>query len=136
VILVDTNVLLDVLAPRNAWTDWSTGQLDAAALDGPIAINDVVYAELCVRATTIDEVDEAVEDFGLVLLSIPRLALFNAAKAFAEYRRRGGTKANVLPDFFIGAHAMTVGIPLLTRDSRRYRSYFPGLDLIAPDLAP
>lgn len=66
------------------------------------------------------------------MLEIPRQAAFLAGKAFAQYRKNGGTKTNVLSDFFIGAHAQVMGMPILTRDVRRYRTYFPDVPLVAP----
>jgi predicted nucleic acid-binding protein len=132
VTLIDTNVLLDVFTNDPHWADWSIRQLDAAAIKGPLLINDVVYAELAVRFGTIEALDATLEAAGVVLAPAPRPALFLAAKAFQRYRAAGGAKTNVLPDFFIGAHAAVAGLPLLTRDARRYRTYFPKVELIAP----
>jgi predicted nucleic acid-binding protein len=131
-ILVDSNVLLDLVTDDPDWSDWSIAQLEAAALSGPVLINDVVYAEISIRYQRIEEVDDMLAQAGIDLAAIPRAALFLAGKVFHQYRRRGGRRSGVLPDFFIGAHASTVGCPLLTRDVGRYRSYFPRLDLIAP----
>jgi len=125
-------VLLDLVTNDPVWAGWSLGQLDAAALHGPLAINDVVYAELSIRFSRIEELDALVMRAGLVLLAMPRAALFLAGKAYQRYRAQGGTRTGVLPDFFIGAHAAVAGIPLLTRDTGRYRTYFPKLSLIAP----
>jgi predicted nucleic acid-binding protein len=133
VTLVDTNVLLDVVTDDPTWADWSILQLDAAAIKGGLAINDVVYAELSVRFDRIEALDAIVESASLVLTGTPRAALFLAGKAFQRYRASGGARTGVLPDFFIGAHAAASGMPLLTRDARRYRTYFPKIDLITPD---
>ena len=130
--LVDTNVLLDVVTNDEAWADWSQRQLDAAAIRGPLLINDVVYAELSVGFLRMEEVDEMIGIAQLDLTPLPREALFLAGKVFQRYRSSGGTRTGVLPDFFIGAHAAIARIPLLTRDARRYRTYFPTLQLIAP----
>lgn len=130
--VVDANVLLDVATDDRAWADWSTRQLEAAAIRGPLAINDIVYAELSVRYTRIEDADEFIKLAGLVHQTIPRAALFLAGKAFRKYRTGGGVRTGVLPDFFIGAHAAVLGAHLLTRDGRRYRTYFPNLQLIAP----
>jgi predicted nucleic acid-binding protein len=129
---VDTNVLLDIATKDRAWAAWSLQQLEAAAIRGPLAINDVVYAELSVRYARIEDAEEFVKLAGLVHQTIPRAALFLAGKAFQKYRARGGARTGVLPDFFIGAHAAVLDAPLLTRDVRRYRTYFPKLRLIAP----
>ena len=98
-----------------------------------MAINAVVYAELSIAYRRIEELEAMLEKGGFDVLPIPREALFLAGKAFLAYRRRTGAKTGVLPDFFIGAHAAVAGIPLLTRDTRRYRTYFPKLSLISPD---
>ncbi len=131
-ILVDTNVLLDLVTDDPVWADWSIRQLDAAALKGPLAINGVVYAELSVRFERIEALDALLDDSGIRLEKIPRAALFLAGKVFRRYRAAGGLRNGVLPDFFIGAHAAVAGLPLLTRDVQRYRTYFPSLGLLAP----
>lgn len=130
--LVDTNVLLDLLTNDLTWAQWSIAQLDAASMRGAIAINDVVYAELSVRFETIEALDAVLAEARVVMLPMPRAALFLAAKAFARYRAAGGVRTGVLPDFFIGAHAAVEGATLLSRDAGRYKSYFPALDLITP----
>ena len=131
-ILVDTNVLLDVVQSDPVWGDWSQHQLEATSLSGALAINAVVYAELSMAFERIEQLDRAVADAGLGLLALPREALFLAGKAFLDYRKRKGLRRGVLPDFFIGAHAAVANMPLLTRDASRYRTYFPTLELIAP----
>jgi len=133
VILVDTNVLLDVVTDDPVWAPWSLRQLDTAAMQGPLAINAVVYAELSVRFERIEDLDSVVAQAGLAIETLPRAALFLAGKAFLRYRAAGGGRTGVLPDFFVGAHAAVAAIPLLTRDARRYRTYFPSVSLIAPE---
>ncbi|CAH1696781.1 PINc domain-containing protein [Hyphomicrobiales bacterium] len=130
--LVDTNILLDLVTNDRDWADWSIEQLETAALVGPLIINDVVYAELSVRYDRIEGLDTFIETAGLELIPIPRAALFLAAKVFTQYRKAGGSRTGVLPDFFIGAHAAVQGLPLLTRDLERYRTYFPTVELISP----
>lgn len=131
-LLVDTNVLMDVLQDDPQWADWSIGQLRAQAKIHELAINAVVYAELSLSFSTIELLNRTVATMQLTLREIPRAALFLAGKAHLQYRRRGGVRAQVLPDFFIGAHAAVEGWPLLTRDAERFRTYFAGLDVIAP----
>jgi predicted nucleic acid-binding protein len=131
--LVDTNVLLDVFGRDPRWWTWSLTQMETATLRGPLLINDVTYAETSIRYRRIEHLDATLSEAGVKLIPIPRAALFLAGKAFARYRKAGGTRTGVLPDFFIGAHAAVDGLPLLTRDARRYRTYFPALRLIAPD---
>ncbi|MGH8704978.1 MAG: type II toxin-antitoxin system VapC family toxin [Burkholderiales bacterium] len=131
-VLVDTNVLLDVVTNHPQWADWSQHQLEAAAVKDRLAINAVVYAELSIGFRRIEEVEAVLAKTQIVIEEIPREALFLAAKAFQRYKARGGTRTGVLPDFFIGAHAAVLGIALLTRDARRYTDYFPKLELLAP----
>jgi predicted nucleic acid-binding protein len=130
--LVDTNVLLDLLTRDPAWAAWSVVALNDAALAGPVLINDIVYGELAVRFDDHHPLDEFVDGAGLVRKEMPRSALFLAAKAHQRYRAAGGTRTGVLSDFFIGAHALALDVPILTRDVSRYRSYFPEVRLIAP----
>ena len=131
-ILVDTNVLLDLVTDDPVWASWSLSQLEIASLKGPLLINDVVYAEMAVRYERIESLEAFLSEAGLVLAPIPKSALFLAGKVFAQYRGAGGVRSGVLPDFFIGAHAAVEAMPLLTRDVGRYRTYFPTLELIAP----
>ena len=131
--LVDTNVLLDLVTNDPVWADWSIRQLDSAAGRGPLIINDVVYAELSVGFDRIEDLDGLLDEAGIAMEDIPREALFLAGKAFRRYRTAGGARSGVLPDFFIGAHAAVLGLPLLTRDAKRYRSYFPSVVLMAPE---
>ena len=135
-LLVDTNVLVDVLTDDREWADWSIGQLRGQSKVHRLAINPVIYAELSLTFSTVEVLDRTIDDLGLALVEVPRPALFLAGKAFVRYRRQGGTKGNILSDFFIGAHAAVNGYPILTRDTRRYSSYFPSVVLIAPESSP
>ena len=134
-LLVDTNVLVDVLENDPDWADWSISQLRAQSKVHRLAINPIIYSELSLTFSTVEALDKTIEELGLVLIELPRPALFLAGKAFVRYRRQGGTKSNVLGDFFIGAHAAVTGHPILTRDTRRYSAYFPGVTLIAPSVS-
>ncbi len=131
-VLVDSNVLLDVLTAPNPWADWSLSQLRLAAEHQGLCTNAVVFAEVSIGFETLEDVEAVMLDGGITILPIPHLALFRAGKAYRDDRRRGGTRPGVLPDFFIGAHDEAAGLQLLTRDATRYRSYFPAVDLIAP----
>jgi predicted nucleic acid-binding protein len=132
VILVDSNVLIDVATNDPVWSEWSQQQLTAAATVDELAINDVVYAELSLGYASVDELDQVIQYVAITLAPIPRAALFIAGRVFQRYRAAGGIRTGVLPDFFLGAHAAVAGVRLLTRDTRRYRTYFPELTLIAP----
>jgi hypothetical protein len=132
VTLVDSNVLLDVFTRTPDWWEWSLRRLEEAALYGPLLINDVIYAETSIRFSSVGDFDNALAEAGVTMTPIPRAALFLAGKIFRQHRNAGGAGPGVLPDLFIGAHAQVEQLPLLTRDVRRYRSYFPTVDLIAP----
>jgi len=133
VLLVDTNVLVDVLEDDPTWADWSVRQLRAQSQVHDLIINPVIYSELSLAFDSVKALDEAIEGMGLTFQELPRPALFLAGRAFVKYRREGGTKSNVLPDFFIGAHAAVLSCGILTRDGRRYRNYFPRVALIVPE---
>jgi predicted nucleic acid-binding protein len=132
VTFVDTNVILDLVTNDPDWSGWSIAQLGEAALKEPLCINDVVYAELSVRYARIEDLEAMLDAAVIEVARTPRDALFLAGKVFVQYRKSGGARTGVLPDFFIGAHAAVSGLLLLTRDGGRYRTYFPGMALIAP----
>lgn len=131
--LVDTSVLLDVLTEDAAWLDWSANALAEAAESGPLWINPIIYAEVSVRFSRIEDLEGALPPEDYRRAQLPWEAAFLAGKAFARYRRGGGTRTATLPDFYIGAHAAVVELALLTRDRGRYRTYFPRVRVIAPD---
>ena len=131
--LVDSNILLDVVSDGQSWADWSQAQLERAAMRGPLVINDVIYAEISARYATVDALDSMLREVDIEVVRVPRPALFLAGKAYLRYRCVGGMRTGVLADFFIGAHAAVESLPLLTRDARRYRNYFPTVALIAPE---
>jgi predicted nucleic acid-binding protein len=133
VTLIDSNVLIDLLIDDPEWSDWSLAHLEQAALRGSLLINDVVYAETSTRYPAIEDFESALAVAGITVVPTPRTALFLAGKAFIQYRRNGGIRTSVSPNLFIGAHAAVEELPLLTRDSRRYRHYFPTVVLIAPE---
>jgi predicted nucleic acid-binding protein len=132
VTLVDSNVLLDIFTRAPGWWEWSLAQLEDAALHGPLLINDVIFAETSIRFPLIEDFEAALAEAGINVAPMPRMALFLAGKASVQYRNAGGVRSSVLPDFFIGAHATVEQLPLLTRDTRRYRTYFPTVELITP----
>jgi predicted nucleic acid-binding protein len=131
-ILVDTNILLDVVTDDPAWAQWSQQRLDAAALRDRLAINPVVYAEFSSRFRRIEDLDAMLASVEIGVADMPRSALFLAGQVFKTYRSRGGPRTSILADFFIGAQAAVLDAPLMTRDAGRYRTYFPTLELIAP----
>jgi predicted nucleic acid-binding protein len=131
--LVDSNVLIDVLARDPKWGSWSDEAMIQALEDGALFINQIVYAEISVGFPTAEECEWAIGVQGVERIPVPWPAAFLAGKAFVEYKRRGGSKRSPLPDFFIGAHAAVAGLRLLTRDPGRYRTYFPTIELIAPE---
>jgi predicted nucleic acid-binding protein len=131
-IIVDSNVLIDVLENDPTWAEWSITQLRAQSQIHRLTINETVYAEISLTFSTVEALDLTIQDLDLDFMSTPKSALFLAGKAFLRYRRQGGTKSNVLSDFFIGAHAAVAGCAVLTRYTRRFSSYFPTVPLIAP----
>jgi len=130
-ILVDTNILLDIYKADAIWMPWSLKHLHQAKV-GALAINMVVYAELAAHPAEPAQLDEFLELLGIQVLELSRPAARLAGLAFRNYRQRGGTKIGVLPDFFIGAQAQADGHQLLTRDAGRYKTYFPKINLICP----
>ena len=130
-ILVDSNVILDVTSDDPVWSGWSDAQITRHQGAG-LMINAVIYAELCAGASTVAAVNQVLVQLKLELRELSREAFFLAAQTFLKYRRQGGTKTSTLPDFFIGAQAEVLGIPLLTRDQARYKTYFPTVPLICP----
>lgn len=130
--LVDSNVILDVMTEDDRWLSWSMEALATAAELGPLYVNQIVYAEVSLRFSRIEELEDALPADDFRRLGLPWEASFLAAKAFHAYRRRGGRRTTTLPDFFIGAHAAVSNLALLTRDPRRYRSYFPSVELMSP----
>jgi predicted nucleic acid-binding protein len=133
VTFADTNVLIDVATNNPEWAEWSRRALAAAHARGPLLINVVVYAEFAISFASAKDCDAELASFDLTIAEIPREAAFRAAQAFRDFRRAGGVRTAVPPDFFVGAHASALKLPLLTRDSRRYRAYFPEVTLLAPD---
>ena len=131
-ILVDANVLLDVLTDDPKWYAWSAAQLDACAASTELCINPIIYAEVSVGFKRIEDLDDVLSDDTFTRVDLPWEAGFLAGKAYQHYRRAKGSRTSPLPDFYIGAHAAIESMPLLTRDPKRYRTYFPTLDLICP----
>jgi predicted nucleic acid-binding protein len=131
--LVDSNVLIDVFGRNSAWSERSKAAIESAGSAGPLVINQVIYAEVSVRYSNPDLLEEDLLRDAFRREQIPWAAAFLAGKVFKIYRDRGGIRRSPLPDFFIGAHAAVAGLRLLTRDTARYRSYFPTVELIAPE---
>lgn len=129
-IFVDSNIIIDIAGTGGQWTEWSMKQVSLYA--GTMSINPVIYSELCSPWDSVTEVDNLIAYLGLNYLEIPKEALFLAAQAFKLYRLRGGSKTAPLPDFFIGAHAAASGVPIITRNVKRYKAYFPTVTLISP----
>jgi predicted nucleic acid-binding protein len=128
--LVDTSVIADIFTKDPEWFQWSSAQIEHAASHGPVGYDIMIFAELAVKFDTQKELENRLSAF--TYLPLPLNAAFQAGKAFEKYRRAGGKKARPLPDFFIGAHAYVAHLPLLTRDPRRVRTFFPSVQLITP----
>ena len=132
-ILVDTCVLLDVVTQTPEWVEWSERRLAIWSMRGPLVINSIIFAEFCAAYNELSEVERAVQTMKLERLPISDAALFLASQAHRLYRRRGGNKATLLPDFLIGAHAAVTRMPILTRDPGRFTSYFADLEVVCPN---
>ncbi len=130
--LVDSNIILDILTEDPRWFDWSSAALEKQAERSILVINPLIYAEMSIRFTRIEDLDDAVPASTFRRDALPFQAGFLAGKGFVKYRRAGGERRSPLPDFHIGAHAAIAGMTLLTRDGSRYLTYFPSLDLVSP----
>jgi predicted nucleic acid-binding protein len=131
-ILVDSNVLLDILTIDSNWYDWSSTKLSTLAESHELIINDIIYTEISIGFERIEDLEEAFSGGFFKIMPMPKEALFLAGKAYLQYKVNNGSKTSVLPDLFIGAHAAILSVPLLTRDTSRYKTYFPKLQLITP----
>jgi len=131
-VLVDSNVILDVFLNDLKWADWSESKLEEYSDHTSLYINSIIYSEISIAFKLIEDLESAITKAGFQLLEIPKEALFLAGKAYVKYKRRKGVKRTPLPDFFIGAQAAVLDLPLLTRDVSRYQAYFPSVVLIAP----
>ena len=130
-LLLDSNVLLDIFTGDPRWADWSVSCIQPFAdRPGSLLINGVIYAEIAARSTSQAMLDSSIAGLGIRVTEPSRTALFRAGQAFAAYRHRGGPRTAILPDFVIGAHAAELRVALVTRDARRYRTYFPDLESI------
>ena len=131
-VLIDSRILLDLITDDPEWADWSEATLATLANEAVLVINPIIYAEVSVDFDRIEDVDEALPPDVFTREPLPYEAGFLAGKCHRDYRRRGGPRASVLPDFYIGAHAAIRNYRLLTRNTPRYRTYFPTLELLAP----
>jgi len=133
-VLVDSNVLLDVFTEDERWFTWSSETLSLYADNNILVINPIIYAEVSIGFDRIEDLEEAMPPQYFLREALPWDAAFLAGKCFRNYRRRGGEKRSPLPDFYIGSHAAIRNMILMTRDAARYRTYFPKLKLIAPQI--
>lgn len=131
-ILVDSNVILDIFNIDNNWFEWSSSQIEKLADTATFYINPIIYSEISISFSRIEELENALPADLFTFTDLPRQALFLAGKTFLSYKRNGGKRNSTLPDFFIGAHAVVEHMTLLTRDVSRYKTYFPSLQLITP----
>lgn len=132
IVLVDTCVVTDLADPQSTWFEWSASTLERLDNNHAFVINPIIYAECSIGYDTIEEIEALVTHLDFAVKSLPHEALFLGGKAFLRYRRNHGRKTNVLPDFFIGAHAAVENYKLMTRDKGRFSTYFPGVELIIP----
>lgn len=131
-VFVDSCVLLDLFTNDDNWADWSENILEKYSQTNSLYINSIVYTEVSIGFNKVEEVEQAITGLGIKVLEMPREALFLTGKVFLKYRKNKGTKVSPLPDFFIGAHASVSRFKLITRDSNKYKTYFPQVRLIHP----
>lgn len=131
-MLIDSSVLIDVLLRDEEWFDWSSSALAAAGNEAELVINPIIYAEASIRFRSIEDLNKSLPISLFRRDELPFEAAFLAGRAFVKYRRKGGSRTSPMPDFYIGAHAEVSGFRVLTRDPRRFRRYFPNVELIAP----
>lgn len=131
-VLVDSNIFLDILGEDRNWAEWSESALAECGKRIPLYINLIIYAEVSVGFASLDELDAALPASLYEREDMPWEAAFLAGKAFSAYRRKGGPRMSLLPDFYIGAHAAIGNLALLTRDAARFHNYFPRLEILAP----
>lgn len=131
-VFVDSCVLLDLFTDDPKWANWSEKILGIYSRTNTLYINSIVYTEVSIGFNRIEEVEHAIDQVGVTVLEIPREALFLAGKVFLNYRKNKGTKSSTLPDFFIGAHASVSSFDLITRDTAKYKTYFPNIKLVCP----
>lgn len=131
-LLIDTNVILDLFLDDPNWADWSEMMLTRYAKTRELIINPIIYTEVSIGFARIEELEAAIAQAGFRMQELPREALFLAGKVFLQYKRNAGAKTSPLPDFYIGAHAAVLKLDLMTRDTARYRTYFPTVNLISP----
>lgn len=132
-VLIDSCVLLDLFTNDKNWANWSEQTLEQYSQTNSLYINTMVYTEVSIGFNNIEDLDNALQILGVTVLEVPKEALFLTGKVFLNYRRNKGTKNSPLPDFFIGAHASVARFKLITRDTEKYKTYFPQVDLVFPD---
>ena len=130
---MDSCIITDLASPESHWYQWSAETLEKLDQQHTLVINPIIYAECSIGYARIEEVECIFEHLDFAMREIPKEALFLAGKAFLQYKKRKGEKGNVLPDFFIGAHAAVANYGLITRDRGRFSTYFSGVQLIMPD---
>ena len=132
-ILVDSNILIDLLEEGSRWFDWSRRAVGASQGEGSLIVNAVIRAETAGRFADADEQSAFLDDLSIATVDIDAAAAFRAGRAFREYRRRGGAREAILADFLVGGHASALGAALLTRDRQRFAGYFPEVNIISPE---
>lgn len=132
-VLVDSNVILDLFLDDPIWAEWSEKTLSRFSKVSTLCINPIIYTELSIGFRQIETLEKAIQKAGFKILEIPKESLFLTGKVFLQYRRNKGKKIHPMPDFYIGAQAAVLNVPLITRDKNVYRTYFPGIKLIHPD---
>ena len=131
-ILVDSCVLIDVFDSDADWKEWSLEALNNCKNEG-LRINAIIYAEVAPSFESALQFDDTLNALNLVYSDINRAAAWRAAQAYEQYRQNKGVQKMILPDFYIGAQAEVMKWVILTRDQSRFQTYFPLVQLIAPN---
>lgn len=138
VILLDTNTLIYAFDPAALHHAWAIALIRKGLKQQSIAINPVIFAELGVGDASPDTLAARLNTLGIALLDLPAAASPRCAQAYTAYLENRRQSPNPppsrtpLPDFFIGAHASILNLPIATADPHRYQTYYSEVILITP----
>ena len=131
--MVDSCVLLDIFNDDENWATWSSNILFELSKEHNLVINTVIFTEIAFNFDTYEQLDKTLMQLEIQTLDIPLVAAFNVSRLFKKYRKNKSNKKTPMPDFYIGAHASYLDVPLITRDTARFKTYQPNIKLISPE---
>jgi predicted nucleic acid-binding protein len=129
---IDTSVVIQIQRRQEGWERWRD-LLDRAARDGPLLVSPVVFAEC---APGYPSAEAALQDLGSIQIRFDPLSPESchlAGATFMHYRRQGGPRTHLIPDFLIAAHAAMQADRIAAIDRGYFRAYFPDLAMVAPE---